>query len=181
MGFRLLVLHRRRSGQPDRNSAKAPCCYISSSAGCRGGRGSADYGRAGTIVGVEQAPAGSVRRAVTATMQLDLVGLRWAGAAMIGLGVGLPLLPHNPGLPCPLRTLTGIPCPMCGMTTAVKAVLAGHVQTSVAANPFGIVAVLVAVLLMLRPSMCSARLPISLLAGAALVSWVWELHRFHII
>jgi len=114
-------------------------------------------------------------------MQLDLVGLRWAGAAMIGLGVGLPLLPHNPGLPCPLRTLTGIPCPMCGMTTAVKAVLAGHVQTSVAANPFGIVAVLVAVLLMLRPSMCSARLPISLLAGAALVSWVWELHRFHII
>ena len=114
-------------------------------------------------------------------MDLDLVGLRWAGAAMIGLGVGLPLLPHNPGLPCPLRALTGVPCPMCGMTTAVKAVLSGHVQASVAANPFGIVAVLVAVLLLVRPSLRSARLPISLLAGGALVSWVWELVRFHIL
>jgi len=130
---------------------------------------------------VQQATAGPVRRAVTATWDLDLTGMRWAGAAMIGLGVGLPLLPHNPGLPCPLRTLTGIPCPLCGMTTAVKAVLGGHLQASVAANPFGVIAVLVAIVLVLRPSVRSARLPISLLTSAALVSWVWQLRRFHIL
>lgn len=118
---------------------------------------------------------------LTATWAVDLTGLRYAGAAMIGLGLGLPLLPHNPGLACPLRTTTGVPCPLCGMTTAVKAVLAGHVQASVAANPFGIVAVLLAVALLLRPSARVLRLPLALVVAAALSSWLWELHRFHFI
>lgn len=118
-----------------------------------------------------------VRRA-TAMLPLDVTGLRYAGAAMLGLGVGLPLLPHNPGVPCPLRTLTGVPCPLCGMTTAVKAVLAGHIQASVAANPFGIAAVLVAVVLLLRPSAREVRMPVALLVAATFMSWAWELRRF---
>jgi uncharacterized protein DUF2752 len=114
------------------------------------------------------------RTAVT----IDVGGLRRAGGAMLGLGFGLPLLPHNPGLPCPLRTLTGVPCPMCGMTTAVKAAMHGHVQSSVAANPFGLVAIAVAVLLLLRPGMRSMRVPVALLVACALTSWVWELRRY---
>jgi Protein of unknown function (DUF2752) len=129
---------------------------------------------------VELATSGP-RRALTRTWDLDVTGLRWAGAAMMGLGAGLPLLPHNPGLPCPLRTLTGIPCPLCGMTTAVKAIMTGHVQASVAANPFGIVAVLVALVLLVRPSMRTLRLPVALLIGCALASWVWELFRFRVV
>jgi hypothetical protein len=97
---------------------------------------------------------------------------------MLGLGLALPHVPHNPGLPCPLRTLTGVPCPLCGMTTAVKAVCTGHVGTSVSANPFGIVAVVVAVALLARPSARSVRVPIALFVAAALSSWVWELRRY---
>ena len=97
---------------------------------------------------------------------------------MLGLGAVLPHIAHNPGLPCPLRTLTGVPCPLCGMTTAVKAVCTGHVRASVSANPFGLVAVAVAVVLLSRPSVRSVRVPISLFVAAALTSWVWELRRF---
>lgn len=120
-------------------------------------------------------------RVGTATLPLDVTGFRWAGAAMIGLGVGLPLLPHNPGLACPLRTLTGVPCPMCGMTTAVKAGLAGHWSASIAANPFGIVAVLVAIALLVRPRLRSVKVPVMLIVGCAMASWVWELRRFGFI
>lgn len=115
------------------------------------------------------------------TVPIDLTGLRVAGGAMLALGATLPLLPHNPGLPCPLRTLTGIPCPLCGMTTSVKAALAGHVVSSVAANPFGVIAVLVAVALLLRPRLRVVRLPVAILVTCALVSWTWELRRFGIV
>jgi hypothetical protein len=120
------------------------------------------------------APTHALRR----SWNVEVAPLRWLGGAMVGLGAVLPHLPHNPGLPCPLRTLTGVPCPLCGMTTAVKAVCTGHVRTSVAANPFGIVAVLVAVALLLRPSVRSVRLPVAIIVAAALTSWVWELRRF---
>src|ERR1700682_2534067 len=104
---------------------------------------------------------------------VDITGARWAGGAMVGLGLVLPHLPHNPGLPCPVRTLTGVPCPLCGMTTAVKALCTGHVGASLAANPFGVVAVVTAILLILRPGMRSVRVPIGLVAAAAVTSWVW--------
>src|SRR6202043_1654367 len=84
-------------------------------------------------------------------MDVDLVPLRWGGAAMLALGLALPHLPGNPGVPCPLRTLTGVPCPLCGMPTSAKAVVGGQLGAAVRANPFGILAVLAAVLLVLRP------------------------------
>jgi hypothetical protein len=122
-----------------------------------------------------------VRRAATRVLPIDVTGLRWAGAAMVGLGIVLPHLPHDPGVPCPLRTLTGIPCPLCGMSTAVKAGLAGHVRASLAANPFGLVAVLVALLLIARPGVRSVRMPLAVVVGCATASWVWELHRFGLV
>ena len=78
--------------------------------------------------------------------------LRWAGGAMLGAGLVLTRLPAGAGLPCPLRAITGVPCPLCGMTTSVKSTLAGHLGDAVAANPAGVVAVVVAlVLLAVRP------------------------------
>jgi hypothetical protein len=109
---------------------------------------------------------------------IDVAPFRWAGATMIGLGAVLPHLPHNPGVACPMRTLTGVPCPLCGMTTAVKAACTGHLRASVAANPFGVIALLTAIALLARPSVRSVRLPIAVLVGAAVTSWIWELRRF---
>jgi len=112
-------------------------------------------------------------------IDVDLGVLRWLGATMIVLGATLPHLPHNPGLACPLRTLTGVPCPLCGMTTSVKGVCTGHLRDAVAANPFGVVAVAAALLLIVRPRLRLVSLPVPPLLALAAVSWLWELHRFH--
>ncbi|MEA2685284.1 MAG: hypothetical protein QOE93_479 [Actinomycetota bacterium] len=107
--------------------------------------------------------------------------LRWAGAAMLGAGVVMTRLPAGAGLPCPLRTITGVPCPLCGMQTSVKATLAGHLGRAAAANPMGIVAVLVAVVLLVaRPA--AVRVPPGPVVVTVLASmWVFELARFGLL
>ena len=118
------------------------------------------------------------QRAGLASLELDAGGLRRAGTAMLALGVTLPVLPHAPGLPCPLRTLTGVPCPFCGMTTAVEAGLAGRLSDAVRANPFGLVAIIVALALLARPRIRWLRVPVWLVAAGLGASWAWQLHRF---
>jgi hypothetical protein len=95
--------------------------------------------------------------------------------------VGWP--PH-----CVLRSLTGVPCPFCGMTTGTLALLHGDVAGAFAANPgaplFAIAVVVTLLLRVLgRPVWMAAwrglgarlfplRWPV--LSGM----WVFELHRF---
>ena len=114
-------------------------------------------------------------------LEMDLTSLRPAGAAMLGLAALLPRLPHHPGLPCPLRTLTGVPCPLCGMATSVEAGVRFHLRSALAANPFGIVAIAVALALLARPAWRRLSLPLVLLASSALVSELLQLHRFHFV
>jgi len=100
---------------------------------------------------------------------------------MLGAGLVLTRLPAGAGLPCPLRTLTGVPCPLCGMQTSVKATLAGHLGRALAANPAGVVAVLLAlVLVVARPAAVRVPpLPVVLTGLASM--WVFELARFGIL
>ena len=111
------------------------------------------------------------------TLVLDPTGLRTAGVAMLGLGAVLPFLPGNAGLPCPLRTLTGVPCPFCGMSTSVEAVVRLDLHGALAANPAGLLAVAIALLLLVvRPR--RLRIPIYVVPLALAAMWLFELHRF---
>ncbi|GAC1598619.1 MAG: hypothetical protein NVS3B21_24290 [Acidimicrobiales bacterium] len=109
---------------------------------------------------------------------IDVGGLRRAGMAMLGAGVVLPLLPHHPGLPCPLRTVTSIPCPFCGMTTSVETSLRGDLYGAVVANPFGLVAVLCAVILVVIPLRRNVHIPWMVITAVVSASWLWQLRRY---
>jgi hypothetical protein len=119
------------------------------------------------------------------------------GVFAVGVGVAAlayPRVSHatGVGVPCPLRTLTGIPCPACGMTTASTDLVAGDPNAALTANPFVLGLVVLAVvampLLALRaagligpPVACTATTRRwvnwlgALLAG---LSWIYQLHRF---
>jgi hypothetical protein len=121
------------------------------------------------------------RRALAARLEVDLGPFRYLGAAMLALGLALPHVPGEPGLPCPLRSVTGVPCPLCGMTTSVKAVMGGRLHSAFAANPAGLLAVAVAVVLLARPAWRHLSVPIAGLAGGVALSWLFQLHRFHFL
>ncbi len=111
---------------------------------------------------------------------LDARPLRWVAGAMLGVGALLPALPGDPGLPCPLRTLTGIPCPLCGMTTSVTSTMRLDLVDALAANPGGVLlVVLTIVLLLARPSRLSVPPGWVLVSGVAFL-WAWELQRFSV-
>jgi hypothetical protein len=114
------------------------------------------------------------------TTELDPADLRTAAAVMLAGAVSLPLVPGHPGLVCPLRLLTGVPCPLCGMTTSVEDTVRLELGAAVHANPAGLALVVVALtLLLVRPrrlALPSLTIPVALSA-----MWVFELHRFGLV
>lgn len=114
------------------------------------------------------------------TLALDARELRTTGAVMLGAALVLPVLPGHPGIACPLRRLTGIPCPLCGMTTSVEDGMRLHLGRALDANPAGLLAIATALLLLaLRPAY--VRIPAVLPVVALAASWLFELHRFSIL
>jgi uncharacterized membrane protein AbrB (regulator of aidB expression) len=102
--------------------------------------------------------------------------VRAVAAGMIAIAAVSPALPGHPSLVCPLRAATGIPCPLCGMTRAVVAAVHGHVGTSLAFNPAGIVVLALALVALLRPQwLARLRLPWWSFAVAFGALWMWNI------
>jgi hypothetical protein len=101
--------------------------------------------------------------------------IRLATASVLGVAAVWPLLPAHPALICPLRSLTGVPCPLCGMTRACIAAAHGHLGTSLAFNPMGIVFIAAALVVLVRPALLLRLRPppwgVFALLGAM---WLWN-------
>jgi len=118
---------------------------------------------------------------VGATSTVDLGDLRIAGGLLLAGALVLPLVPGPDGLPCPLRSLTGIPCPLCGMTTSVTAAVHLDVAAAVAANPGGVLAVLVAVGLLVFRGRRQVSVPLWWAPVALVAMELWQLARFGLV
>ncbi|MGK5552496.1 DUF2752 domain-containing protein [Actinomadura kijaniata] len=70
-------------------------------------------------------PMGVVLRVTT--MAVAAVGVAWIHRA------------HDPGVLCPLRAVTGIPCPLCGGTTVFIELGSGRPVHALLANPVALV------------------------------------------
>jgi hypothetical protein len=111
--------------------------------------------------------------------------LRFGAVASASVAAAWVHQNHDPGALCPLRRVTGVPCPFCGSTTVFMEAGAGHWGAALTANPvtiFGALVFLAAPLLAVDPVATLSRLPSrSLWIGGGLLlagSWLWQLHRF---
>jgi hypothetical protein len=117
------------------------------------------------------------------------------GAAAALAGSVYPMIMAHTGgqgIPCPLRTLTGVPCPFCGMTTATVALAHGQWSIAARTSPLaclaaGLVIGTAPVLLARvagkaappRPWSAAARRRTGrIVAVIVACSWVFQLHRF---
>ena len=119
-------------------------------------------------------------------------GQRAAVGAVAALALANLHVPGRPATLCPLRALTGLPCPFCGGTTA--AVKLGHfdVLGALRANPVivlgAVVVATIPAVMANRSSRPVARWPALsprtvrvAIAIAVLFSEVWQLFRFGIL
>jgi hypothetical protein len=124
--------------------------------------------------------------------EVDLRDLRRPSAILVVGGLVLAHLPSGVGLPCPLRTLTGVPCPFCGLTTSIRGALGGRPGQAWSAAPLGLVVLALALALSTDALVAWMRraprrldrvvgLPVPLLLGLLGAEWMFELHRFRVL
>ena len=116
-------------------------------------------------------------RARTSSVALEVAEVRVAALVLCAAGALLPLVPFYPGISCPLRAATGVPCPLCGLTGSIRATLRLDVAEAWSLNPGGLATIAAALTLLLtrRPLITLPAAVVPLCLGCL---WIFELFRF---
>jgi hypothetical protein len=112
------------------------------------------------------------------TTTVDVRAARIVGAAILGVAAVRPILPVEVAPPCVLRTLTGVPCPLCGMTRGVTAVVHGQLGHAAMLNPGSFVVVAAAVLLLVQWRTQRIVVPVWAIVSLLAVLWSWQLFKY---
>jgi hypothetical protein len=103
---------------------------------------------------------------------------------------------NGSGTLCPFRNITGIPCPSCGTTRAIRLILNGEFLSALRMNPFGFIVLplmtllpawIITDLVLAKNSFCDAyhaaerRLKVRWLAITlvllVLLNWIWNISK----
>jgi hypothetical protein len=96
---------------------------------------------------------------------------------MVGIALAGPAI-GSPGVACPLRATTGVPCPFCGMTRGVTDAVRGHVATAALLNPGSVLLVLAAIGLLVARRRRTATFPVWLPIAVLALLWSFQLCKF---
>jgi hypothetical protein len=118
------------------------------------------------------------------TASARLVALRLALLATAAVLLAHVRLSGRPSTLCLLRATTGVPCPLCGGTTAAVHVGRGDLAGALRASPLAVLgAPVVAALPLLRPRLARLRprVGVAVLVAALVLAEVWQLARFSLL
>lgn len=122
----------------------------------------------------------AVRRRPVGTVAVRIVTMT-ALAMAVAFAHGV----HDPGILCPIRALTGIPCPFCGGTTVFIELGSGHPVRALMANPLVFVGAMVFAVAPLglgaRWQALEPQARVRLLGTAIAASGIWQLVRFGVL
>jgi Protein of unknown function (DUF2752) len=116
--------------------------------------------------------------AVVDTTEVELRPLRVAGLALVPAALLLTALPVDPVPPCPLRTLTGIPCPLCGSTRGVIAAVHGDLGRAFTLNPASLMVLAIAAMLVVAWRIERVRIPVWTIVAVFAVLWTYQLFKY---
>ena len=113
------------------------------------------------------------------SVRLDVGLTKQVVGGLLGSAAVVPAIPGYPGITCPLRSFTGIPCPFCGTTTSVDALAHFELSEALGANPGAVLAVaLFALLFLMRRS--NIKVPIAMIFVVLVAMWGFQLSRFSV-
>lgn len=112
------------------------------------------------------------------TTTLELQPLRFAVAGMLAIAVVMPWLHLPNATVCPLRRITGVPCPMCGMTRSVTATVHGNLDRALLMNPAGIVLVVLSVALIVGWRWRRVTIPTWTIPVVLAVMWSYQIYKY---
>jgi Protein of unknown function (DUF2752) len=120
----------------------------------------------------------ALRESLADTTRVDVKALRTFGAGMLAVAAVRPLLPVEVVPPCPLRTLTGVPCPLCGMTRGVTAAVHGQIGHALFLNPGSVAAVILAIVALFAWRTQRVTVRVWMIVAVLGLLWSWQLFKY---